>query len=65
MSSTFGNAIYLDFSQDFQTLFPPELFKKNYEKKLYGQLFNSNFDTLKYYFFSILLNWVNLAMSID
>ena len=31
----------------------------------YGQLFNRNFQTLKFYFFSILLIWVNLTMTID
>ena len=31
----------------------------------YYQLFNTNFQSLKCYFFSILLTWVNLTMSID
>ena len=31
----FGNAICLNFSQDFQILFPPGQIKKNHEEKLF------------------------------
>ena len=31
----------------------------------YDQLFNSNYQTLKCYFSSILLTWVNVTMSMD
>ena len=58
-----SNLICLDFSQDFQILFPPGQFKRKHEKTFkkkqfsvkilarflpYGQLFNSKLQTLKY-----------------
>ena len=39
MWSSFCNAVSLDFSQDFQILFPPGQFKKNHEKYFYEKYF--------------------------
>ena len=35
MESRFGNANCLDFSQDFELVFPPGQFKKNHEKNAF------------------------------